>query len=240
MTSKNKTVIVLGSEGALGSELIQNLLQKNTFDIVAVDLHKKTQFSNKKIKYHQPDFSKPEQIKSLLKNLSLEISDENILISTIGKFGSDHENENVDFNSILETIQINLLGVVQTCLEIGNQCVKQNKKLRIVIVGSTAGFVGSRDIGYGISKSGLNGLVLSMSKCFAKKNVTVIGVNPGIFESAMSTSVSKERQQSVISNTHLKRTGTISEISNTVLYAALTAPDFLTGSLININGGQYS
>ena len=112
--------------------------------------------------------------------------------------------------------------------------------MRIVIVGSTAGFVGSRDIGYGISKSGLNGLVLSMSKCFAKKNITVIGVNPGIFESAMSTSVSKQRQQSVISNTHLKRAGTISEISNTVLYAALTAPDFLTGSLININGGQYS
>ena len=240
MTSKNKTVLILGSEGALGSELIQNLFQKNTFDIVAVDLHKKTQFTNKKIKYHQADFSKSEQIKSLLKKLHAEISDENILISTIGKFGSDHENEKVDFNSILETIQINLLGVAQTCLEIGNQCVRQNKKLRIVIVGSTAGFVGSRDIGYGISKSGLNGLVLSMSKCFAKKNVTVIGVNPGIFESAMSTSVSKERQQSVISNTHLKRTGTISEISNTVLYAALTAPDFLTGSLININGGQHS
>ena len=45
MTSKNKTVIVLGSEGALGSELIQNLLQKNTFDIVAVDQNKKTQFA---------------------------------------------------------------------------------------------------------------------------------------------------------------------------------------------------
>ena len=240
MTNKNKTVIVLGSEGALGSELIQNLLQKNIFDIVAVDFHKKTQFTNKKIKYHQANFSKPEQIKSLLKNLSSELSGDNILISTIGKFGSDHENVNVDFNSILETIQINLLGVAQICLEIGNQCVRQNKKLRIVVVGSTAGFVGSRDIGYGISKSGLNGLVLSMSKCFAKNNITIIGVNPGIFESEMSASVSKQRQQSVISNTHVKRAGTISEISNTVLYAALTAPDFLTGSLININGGQYS
>ena len=240
MTNKNKTVIVLGSEGALGSELIQELLSKNTFDIVAVDQNKKTQFSNKKIKYHQADFSKPEQIKSLLKNLSSELSGDNILISTIGKFGNDHEKEEMNYNSVLETIQINLLGVAQTCLEIGNQCARQNKKLRIVIVGSTAGFVGSRDIGYGISKSGLNGLVLSMSKCFAKKNITVIGVNPGIFESDMSTSVPKQRQQSVISNTHLKRAGTISEISNTVLYAALTAPDFLTGSLININAGQYS
>ena len=101
MTNKNKTVIVLGSEGALGSELIQNLLQKNIFDIVAVDFHKKTQFTNKKIKYHQADFSKPEQIKSLLKNLSSELSGDNILISTIGKFGSDHEKEEIDFNSHL-------------------------------------------------------------------------------------------------------------------------------------------
>ena len=240
MTSKNKTVIVSGSEGALGSELIRELISKNTFDIVAVDQNKNSRFGNKKIKYHQANFSKPEQIKSFLKNLSSELSGDNILISTIGKFGNDHEKEELNYNAVLETIQINLLGVAQTCLEIGNQCVRQNKKLRIVIVGSTAGFVGSRDIGYGISKSGLNGLVLSMSKCFAKKNITAIGVNPGIFESAMSTSVSKQRQQSVISNTHLKRVGTLSEISNMVLYAALSAPDFLTGSLININGGQYS
>ena len=48
MTNKNKTAIVLGSEGALGSELIQELLSKNTFDIVAVDQNKKNQFSSKK------------------------------------------------------------------------------------------------------------------------------------------------------------------------------------------------
>ena len=240
MTSKNKTVIVLGSEGALGSEVVQSILKKGTFDIVGVDLHKGTQFNSKKINYHRADFSDPEQIKMLVKRLSTEIADENVLISAVGKFGSNHEEEVMNFNSIRETIQVNLLGVAQVCLEISNQCARQDKKLRIVIVGSAAGLVGSRDIGYGIAKSGLNGLVLSLSKCFAKRNITVIGVNPGIFESSMSSSVSKKRQQSVISNTHLKRAGTISEISNSVLYAALSAPDFLTGSLININGGQYS
>ena len=238
MVKKNKTAIVLGSEGSLGSEILKGLLKNTAFNIFSVDQQQKTKL--KEVNYHRADFSRPEEVKSLLKNLYSHLSEENVLISAIGKFGSDHENDTMNFNSILETIQINLLGVAQTCLEIGNKCFRQNKKLRIVIVGSTAGFVGSRDIGYGISKSGLNGLVLSMSKCFAKKNITVIGVNPGIFESAMSTSVSKQRQQSVISNTHLKRAGTISEISNTVLYTALTAPDFLTGSLININGGQYS
>ena len=238
MANKNRTAIILGSEGALGSEIIKELLPLKVFDVIAIDRHAKTNFKN--VSYHRADFARPEQLKALLKKLASDLSDDNILISAIGKFGSNHEEEELNFDAVAETIGVNLLGVTQVCMGVSDQCLKENKKLRIVVVGSTAGAVGSRDIGYGIAKSGLNGLVLSMSKCFAKKNITVIGINPGIFESEMSTSVTKQRQKSAISSTHLKRAGTISEISNSVLYAALTAPDFITGSLININGGQYS
>ena len=237
---KDKTVIVLGSEGALGSQIIKDLSKESFLNIVTVDRHKKSKFGNRVVKHYQTDFSKPNKLKVFIKHISSLLGKETIIISTIGKFGSDHEKEKVNFSTIVKTIQINLLGVAEVCLEISSQCIKQNGKLRIIIVGSTAGAVGSRDIGYGVSKSGLNGLVLSMSKCFAKSNVTVIGINPGIFESSMSASVSKQRQLAAIGSTHLKRGGNISEISNIILYAALHAPHFLTGSLININGGQYS
>ena len=238
MANKNRTAIILGSEGALGSEIINKLLPMYDFHVVAIDRHAKTNF--KKVSYHCADFSRPEQLKTLLNKLTSDLSADNILISAIGKFGSNHEEEDLNFDAIAETIGVNLLGVTQVCMGVSDQCLKQNKKLRMVLVGSAAGAVGSRDIGYGIAKSGLNGLVLSMSKCFAKRSITAIGVNPGIFESEMSSSVSKMRQKAAIGSTHLNRAGTVSEIVNTVLYAALNAPDFLTGSVININGGQYT
>ena len=235
---KSQNIIVLGSEGSLGTEIIRQLRVKNFSNIIAVDKDSESKFSD--ISYLCADFSNPDQVHNLTEKLSSMLTVDNILISTIGKFGDDHSNGIMDYNSILLTIQINLLSLTKLCLSISNNCIKNHYKMRFVIVGSAAGNVGSHDLGYGISKSGLNGLIISLSKCFARQNIITIGVNPGIFTSTMSTSVAMERQKSVINQTHIKRSGFLSEITNTVLYSALEAPDFLTGSLINVNGGQYS
>lgn len=235
---KNKNIIILGSEGALGSALIAELQRKNFSTIIAVDKNKKTQQKN--MNYFCADFSDAKQVEALSKFLQKNLTGENLVISTVGKFGDDYESEKFTAENLLDSLQINLLSIAKISLDLSKKCVASGKKMRLVIIGSTAGSVGSRDIGYGISKAGLNGLVISLSKVFAQKNVTVIGVNPGIFSSKMSQGVAKKRQEAVINQTHLKRAGTIAEIVNSTLYAALDAPDFLTGSLIDVNGGQRS
>jgi NAD(P)-dependent dehydrogenase (short-subunit alcohol dehydrogenase family) len=236
--TKNKNIIILGSEGALGCALIAELQRKKFSAIIAVDKNKKTQ--HKKVNYFCADFSDAKQVEILSEFLQKNLTGENLVISTVGKFGDDYESEKFTAKNLLDSLQINLLSIAKISLDLSKKCVASKKKMRLVIIGSTAGAVGSRDIGYGISKSGLNGLVISLSKVFAQKNVTVIGVNPGIFISKMSQGVAQERQKAVINQTHLKRAGTVAEIVSTTLYAALDAPDFLTGSLINVNGGQCS
>jgi 3-oxoacyl-[acyl-carrier protein] reductase len=233
----NKNVIILGSEGALGSVMITKLRQQKALTLIAADKNEKSRHHN--ISYFQADFLDVKQVEILADALADNLSSENILISAIGKFGADYTSKKFTARNLSDSVQINLLAIAQICLDISRKCVAKRKKMRFVIIGSTAGAVGSRDIGYGISKAGLNGLVVSLSKVFAAENITAIGVNPGIFTSQMSQAVSAERQKSVIAQTHLKRPGNIAEIAHTALYAALEAPDFLTGSLININGGQY-
>ena len=56
----------------------------------------------------------------------------------------------------------------------------------------------------------------------------------------MSNSVDKQRQQIAIDSTHIKRKGTLKEMSSLVTYALTEAPHYLTGSILNINGGQYN
>ena len=228
---------MLGSEGALGSAIIREL-QKKSLTIIAVDKNQQSQFTA--VKYFQADFARAEQVSELSNFLQNNLTDENIIISTVGKFGANYNSNEFAFDEMLETLQINLISIAKLCLELSRKSVTNKSKTRFVLVGSAAGSVGSRDLGYGISKAGLNGLVLSLSKTFAQKNITAIAVNPGIFTSKMSVSVDEKRQEFAISQTHLKRTGNIAEVVNTIIYAALEAPDLLTGSLLNINGGQYS
>lgn len=236
--TKNKNLIILGSEGALGSAIISELLSRGFSKIIAVDKNQKSQFQN--IDYFCADFSKKSDIENLSQILQKKLTGENLVISTVGKFGDDYGAEEFNAETMLQSVQINLLSISKICLDLSKKSASDKSKTRFVLVGSTAGDVGSRDIGYGISKAGLNGLIISLSKVFVQKNITAIGVNPGIFSSPMSQHVAKERQQAVVNQTHIKRAGDVAEIVNTVLYAALDAPDYLTGSLININGGQYS
>lgn len=220
--------MLLGSEGSLGSEIARGLHQRS-LPFIAVDKNKKSNLKN--IQYFCADFSKMSEVSKLTQNLSAQLSEENILISAIGKF---------DEEDLLESLRINLISLADISLHLSKKCINDGKKLRLIFTGSAAGVVGSSNIGYGVAKAGLNGLVVSLSKKFANYGITTIAVNPGIFTSSMSKSVSQKRQKFAINQTHLKRAGTVSEIANVVMYAALDAPNFMTGTFLSVSGGQIS
>jgi len=232
------SLIVLGCEGALGTAVL-SLTPKGT-DIIGVDRHPRssTLISHR---YYPCDFGDRRQIQRLLDTLPIEKLDQLILISCIGKFGEETFQADKAFNpdTLYDSLQVNLLGVAHFVAEILSRSNHIHRR-RIVVVGSTAAHVGSRDLGYAIAKAGLNGLVVSLSKALASRATTVIGVNPGVFDSPMSAAVSTARRAKAVRDTHIQRRGTVDEIGNLVRYAAFEAPDYLTGSILNINGGQYA
>ena len=236
MTIKN--IIILGANGSVGSGVISRIKGDNV-NIFAVDKEFHGVKEGKNIKYIKTDFLDVRQIDDLLDNLP-SLGDEDIIISAIGSFGCDYQREGFDYDQFSRCVNVNLVNVSYFCVKWSKKCIENKKKLRVVVVGSAAGSVGSRDIGYGIAKSGLNGLVVSLSKCFARDGVSVVGVNPGIFESSMSDSMSVERKNRAVDQTHIKRKGRVGEIVGAVCYFAFEASDFFTGSVVDINGGQYS
>lgn len=234
-------VTILGANGDLGSALIEQATEKNTFlSLLGVDKHETSIHEN--IKYQQCDLGIRDEIFSVLQSIDFSLYNKHVIISTVGLFGQpSFEDGKFRDDDFRRSIEVNLIGV---CSFISN-AVSLSKNagiedIRVVIVGSTAGNVGSLDLGYGIAKAGLNGFVCSLSKSLAKDGVICIGVNPGIFESSMSRSVSIERQNKARDATHLKRIGTLKEICEFVSHIAFQAPDHLTGSVISINGGQYT
>jgi len=232
------SLIVLGCEGALGTA-VRSLTPKG-MDIIGVDQHPRSSTLIHE-QYYRCDFADRRQIQKLLDTFPIRRLDQLVLISCIGKFGEETFPADKAFNPDIfyESVQVNLLGVAHFVAEILSRADHVAKK-RIVLVGSTAAHVGSRDLGYGIAKAGLNGLVVSLSKVLANRATTVIGINPGVFESPMSAAASKARRDQAVNHTHIRRAGTVDEIGNLVNYAAFEAPDYLTGTILNINGGQYA
>jgi 3-oxoacyl-[acyl-carrier protein] reductase len=232
-------LIILGVEGVLGSGIsCQNRM--SNVDILGIDIPEVTRLNQ--IKYYiSCDVRNKHQIQSTVDQIPIHEYEKIILISCIGKFGVEtFQTPFLEEDSLYESVQVNLLGISHFIISLVKKCLHQNLSTRIIVVGSAAANVGSRDVGYGISKAGLNGLVLSLSKSLAAQKSVIIGVNPGIFESEMAEKVSLDRQLQAVESTHIKRKGSVNEIINFVTYLALDAPDYLTGSILNINGGQYT
>ncbi|MDJ0557391.1 MAG: SDR family oxidoreductase [Microcoleaceae cyanobacterium MO_207.B10] len=235
---KNKLLIILGVAGVLGSFLTN--CDDLDADIFGIDIHQTT--NNKNLKYYfDCDFKDRNKIRETIEKIPVEKYQKHLVVSCIGTFAEPTFNSTVfEEEKIYESIQVNLIGTSHFVIGLLKKCLAKNIQNRVVIVGSAAAYVGSRDIGYGVAKAGLNGLVLSLSKSLSSKESVIIGINPGIFESKMSKGVSVERQNQAVESTHIKRKGRIEEIANFVKYVAFDAPDYLTGSILNINGGQYT
>jgi len=142
------------------------------------------------------------------------------------------------WDKINSSLEINLTGVVHWTYGVTEKLRDLRKKGRIVVVSSAASHVGSHDLGYGVAKAGLCGLVRSLSKQHAQHGISTIGVAPSLFLSSMSDHQSDERKQAAINQNHLGRALHLDEVVSCTRFALFEAPDALTGTFINPNGGQ--
>jgi 3-oxoacyl-[acyl-carrier protein] reductase len=112
---------------------------------------------------------------------------------------------------------------------------------KIVAISSTAGQRGeSFHTHYGASKGAIISLVKGLSTELARHNILVNCVAPGWVDTDMSASVLRDKklQKSAVAAIPLKRPGTAEEIAGPILFAASDLATFITGEVINVNGGS--
>jgi 3-oxoacyl-[acyl-carrier protein] reductase len=112
---------------------------------------------------------------------------------------------------------------------------------RIVAISSTAGQRGeSFHTHYGASKGAIISLVKGLAIELARHNILINCVAPGWVDTDMSASVlrDKKMQKSALEAIPLKRAGKAEEIAGPILFAASDLATFITGEVINVNGGS--
>jgi 3-oxoacyl-[acyl-carrier protein] reductase len=135
-------------------------------------------------------------------------------------------------------IAINLKGTFNCCRAVVAPMKRQGGG-NIVNVSSIAGKMG--DItsapGYGPSKAGGDALMKTLARQLAPYGIRVNAVAPHAIETEMSAQWSEERRREIIASIPLGRLGKPEDVAQAVLFLASGAASFITGEILDVNGG---
>lgn len=138
-----------------------------------------------------------------------------------------------------EVLSVNLDGTFY-CTKAVIEGMLERKYGRIINISSVIGRMGNRgQANYAASKAGIIALTQTLAKEFANKGITVNAIAPGFIETDMLKSVPKDIMDKILAQIPLGRLGKPSEIAGAVAYLASEDGDYITGQVIDINGGLY-
>ena len=138
-----------------------------------------------------------------------------------------------------EVMSVNLDGTFN-CTKAVIDGMLERKFGRITNISSVIGRMGNRgQANYAASKAGIIGLTQTLAKEFAGKGVTVNAIAPGFIETEMLKAIPKEILEKIVAQIPLGRLGMPQEVAGAVAYLCSPEAGYITGQVIDINGGLY-
>lgn len=227
-------VIIIGGSGGIGKALIQSLISESVY-VINIDKRKagiRSFFYSEFI----VELTKG-NVEKVIQSVLNRFASIDGLVSTIGYYGVNNL-FGFSYEEYKKTMTINLEIPTLCAINVINKMISQNRG-KLIFVSSAAAYVGSRDIPYSVSKSGLIGLVKGLSKNLSEIDVYVYGIAPGIVETDMSHNMSNERKNDAIYKTLNKRMCNPIEVANLIRFLLLEDKGYMNGSVIHINDGLY-
>jgi 3-oxoacyl-[acyl-carrier protein] reductase len=141
-----------------------------------------------------------------------------------------------DWDKVVET---NLRGVFLMTRAVGKVMMRQ-KSGRMINISSTAGLMGNAgQVNYSAAKAGVIGLSKAAARELAHWNILVNVVAPGLVETDMAAAIPAEGREALMQQVPLKRIGTAREVAEVVRFLAGEGAGYITGQVIQVNGGLY-
>ena len=140
-----------------------------------------------------------------------------------------------DFEQVIDT---NLVGTFNVTKNVVPYMMKARFG-RIINISSVVGIAGNAgQTNYSASKAGIIGFTKSLAKEIASRNILVNAVAPGFIETNMTDILKDDVKQEIAKNIPLKRMGTAQDVANVVKFLASDDSSYITGQVINVDGGM--
>ena len=140
-----------------------------------------------------------------------------------------------DWNSVIDT---NLKGAWNFSKAAVRPMMRNENGGSILNISSISGVVGMLgQSNYSASKAGMIGLTKSLAKEIASRNITVNALALGLVETDMASEMNEEHREKILANIPLGRLGQTQEVAEIVCFMLSDAAKYITGQVIQADGG---
>jgi len=241
---KDRVAIVTGGARGIGKAISLALIREGV-KVALVDVDKAIlEVAKNEIKKTREeviaipcDITKSVEVKAMVDQVRNAFGRVDILVNNAGiiRRGTIETVTEEDWDRVIE---VNLKGTFNCCKAVV-KTMKSQRYGKIVNVSSIAGKTG--DItsapGYGPSKAAIDALTKTLARQLAQYGINVNAVAPHAIETEMSAQWSEEKRKAIIEAIPLKRLGKPEDVAEAVIFLASDKANFITGEILDVNGG---
>lgn len=241
---ERKVALITGSSKGIGRAIAIELAKKGINLIInsSKSVHEGTELVEeiKKIGsqaiYIKAEVSDSSQVEKMIEEAISKYGRIDILINNAG-ITIDKKLENMDISQWNKVISVNLTGTFNCTKAVIKHMLKQGRG-KIINISSIIGEVGNiGQSNYSASKGGIIAFTKTVAKEYASNGIIVNAVAPGFIKTDMLETIPNNMMQSVLNQIPLGRLGKPEEVAKLVGFLVSEEADYITGQVININGG---
>lgn len=241
----NKVALVTGGTRGIGKAIAEKFAKQN-YDLIINYVSDKTDLDElkkhfsefgTKVLFIKTDITDFGSCEDMIKKSIEEYGKIDVLVNNAGvtKDNLIMRMKEEDFDRVID---INLKGTFNVTKNVIPYMVKQ-KEGKIINISSVVGVVGNAgQSNYSASKAGIIGFTKTLAKELSSRNIRVNAVAPGFIKTDMTEILSDTVKENINSQIPLRRMGTPEEVAELVYFLADDSSSYITGQVINVDGGM--
>jgi 3-oxoacyl-[acyl-carrier protein] reductase len=240
-----KVVLVTGSSRGIGAEMIKAFGKRGAQCVVnyVADAQgqNKTDATNVAKELQAPlviecDVTQPGQVESMMTEIRDKWGGLDVLVNNSGII-HDRTIKKMSMEEFESVVQVNLIGTFTVTQKAAAILRSDGRIVNLSSVSGQMGLFGQAN--YSSSKAAIIALTKVSARESARQNITVNAIAPGFIDVGMSKGMSEEVSANFIKQIPLGRLGEVNEIVDAALFLASPMASYITGHVLNVNGGFY-
>ena len=241
----NQVVLVTGASRGIGRKVAEEFASRGAYVVMTSRSQDPIEAAAQEIRDKGGealaavmDVGQSDQVQSALSGIGEKVEKVDILVNNAG-VARDNLILRMKEEEWAQVLRTNLDGLFYVTRQVVAGMVRQRYGRVINITSVVAQTGNPGQVNYASSKAGIIGFTKALAREVASRNITVNAIAPGLIETDMTAELRPKMKEELLKSIPLKRLGGVEDVAYGVLFLASKEAGYITGHVLNINGGMY-